>query len=474
MDDTPKILAQQQAFRAGVAELDITPDLDIQIGGDIGHRRPVERILDPLFARALVLEAQGRRYCLVSMDLIAVTEPWTDHLRQTIADRWGFDRSAVLIHAVQNHAAPDLGVIEFAGRHPWTDDPALWWLWGGDERYIHPTVERILTAVDRAMTNLQPAWAQIGRGVDGRSARNRRFVMRDGTAKCHPRTADPNILHCEGPIDPEVGLLLLHRQTDDLPIAALLHHTCHPCHFFGANLVSAGWPGAWAQAVRQFLGRDCIPLVLNGACGNIHHTDHLDVDYNQDRHAHERMGQKLADTTRAAFATAQPLTSYDFTWTSRRLSIPLRPLDRKLLAAAEKLLAEHPTPIWRDGDTTQAEWDWMYAVWRVDYENFFRQRQGSFPYEIQALRLGPLAVLGWPGEPFVEAQLHVKLESPAAFTWPAHMTSADAGYIPTRHALRRGGYETDAGVSSKLAPEALETIEYESLAMLRELFPTTP
>jgi len=31
--------------------------------------------------------------------------------------------------------------------------------------------------------------------------------MRDGSAKTHPGNCDPNILYCEGPIDPEAALL---------------------------------------------------------------------------------------------------------------------------------------------------------------------------------------------------------------------------------------------------------------------------
>ena len=82
---------------------------------------------------------------------------------------------------------------------------------------------------------------------------NRRFLMRDGTARTHPPCRDPNILQCEGPVDPEVGVAVLENGAGRA-VAALLHFTCHPMLW-----VSADWPGAWSNCVRQLLGGACVP-----------------------------------------------------------------------------------------------------------------------------------------------------------------------------------------------------------------------
>ena len=86
------------------------------------------------------------------------------------------------------------------------------------------------------------------------------------------------------------------------------------------------------------------------------------------------------------------------------------------------------------------------------------------------LRIGDLAVIGWPGEPFVEAQLAIKKGSPAAYTFVAHFCNDSAGYQPTREAFKRGGYETRTANWSKLAPEALEVVQDTTVEMLRELY----
>ena len=73
-------------LRAGAARVDITPEMGIQLAGDIGRLRPVEEIRERLYANALVVEAQGQRLCLLSADLLAIGCDWSDRIRQGAAE----------------------------------------------------------------------------------------------------------------------------------------------------------------------------------------------------------------------------------------------------------------------------------------------------------------------------------------------------------------------------------------------------
>jgi hypothetical protein len=101
-----------------------------------------------------------------------------------------------------------------------------------------------------------------------------------------------------------------------------------------------------------------------------------------------------------------------------------------------------------------------------------RRRQPQLQYEIQAMRIGDTAVVGLPGEPFVEGQLAIKLGSPAPQTYVAHCCSHYVGYLPTREAYARGGHEANRTYTywAKLAPGALETVTAAAVEMLQELF----
>ena len=452
---------------AGAATTDITPEMGIQLAGDIGRHRPVEEVRERLHAHALVLEREGRRCCLLSLDLLGVTNAWAAAIRQRAHERFGLEPDAVMVHVTQNHSAPTIGHFFirdecdlFPPEHPW--------LRGGDERYNRPAVDGILAAIGEASNRLQPVTAAAGRRMDGRVAFNRRFVLRDGTVRTHPPACDPSILHCEGPTDPEVGVMTF---TDDggRVVAALLHHTCHPTHGYPTRYVIADWPGAWADGVRAELGGQCVPLVLNGCCGNVSPSDHLHPSQTRD---HREMGRKLTASTVAALGQMSPLDASTLDWVSQVIPIPIRTLDPAQVGAARKLIADHPEPMWRDESKTSVEWDWVYAASVLDLHES-TQREPTYPYEIQAVRIGDAAVLALMGEPFVEAQLRIKLESPTAHTMVAHMCNGFVGYVPTKRAFAGGGYETRTANWSRLVPDALEIIESEAIDLLRELFATS-
>jgi len=130
------------ALRAGAAQVDITPPMGTQIAGDIGRYRPAEWVMDPIYAKALVLEWGGKKLCILSLDLLAICGAWVDEIRRRAAGL-GFEPGAVMCHVVQNHAAPSLGHLMVSEECDLTL-PGFDWLCGGDDRYHPIAVDRIL------------------------------------------------------------------------------------------------------------------------------------------------------------------------------------------------------------------------------------------------------------------------------------------------------------------------------------------
>jgi hypothetical protein len=74
--------------------------------------------------------------------------------------------------------------------------------------------------------------------------------------------------------------------------------------------------------------------------------------------------------------------------------------------------------------------------------------------EVQVFRIGDLAVVGLPGEFFVEYGLEIKKLSPARVTFVVGLANGCVGYVPTPEAFAQGGYEPTPWRYSRLAPEA--------------------
>src|SRR5205823_5558437 len=60
---------------------------------------------------------------------------------------------------------------------------------------------------------------------------------------------------------------------------------------------------------------------------------------------------------------------------------------------------------------------------------------------VQALRIGDVGIVGWPGETFTELGLELKARSPAPTTLALGYTNDLVGYLPTAEEYPYGGYE---------------------------------
>ncbi len=477
-------------LHAGAAQADITPRLGTPLAGAVAAHHTATSVLDPLFAKAVVFEQDGHRMGIVSLDVTIVTAPCTERIRAA-AERCGIDPSALMVHGTQTHSAPSTSGFMLDKDFPL--DPEFDWVNLHDEAFFEQATTGAIDAVERAVASLRPA--RIGSSCATRDdlAFNRRAIRRDGTcampwvySSIDKPLGQTDYRYVEGPIDPEVGVVWV--QGDNMrTIALLLHYTCHPVNVFyyrGKNhhgQVSADWPGIWASELAQMLGEDRLPdtvgaadvdsvapapvgVVLNGCCGNINPWPAYTPDFVPD---HERMGKELAETAKRALGVVQFSDSPQLGYRMLDLTLPMREIDADALAAARERIERDPKPVVDESGELDGTWYRAAALVSLD---LVRRRTPEEPYEVQVMRIGDIGLVGLPGEPFVEGQLRLKIESPAYPTFVAHCTSHYSGYMPTRDAFPRGGHEADLSWWSRRAPDALDTVVDAATELLRELF----
>ncbi len=456
-------------LHVGAAQVDITPQTGVHLSGDISRHRPARLVWDPLYARAIVLGSGDRTVCILTLDVTIVTEDYTQRIRQAASEATGLQPDAIMVHAVQNHSAPSLGVFmvdpEFQGIPPEHE-----WIKGSEKGYSAWAADRAVEAIVKAHESLQPAQVGMGSGIEGRMAFNRRAVMRDGKV-CMPGNAWPeplgptHIRYIEGPIDPELGVVCLRGDSLEMP-AVVASYTCHPVHVFPRPIVSGDWPGALSEELANACAGDPVVLVVNGACGNINPWPPFDPDYVED---HRTMGRTLAQMASKVIKALEFSDEAPVDFAVRRLPIPLRELTSDDLQWARGLLDANPQPLWTDDSCTAVDSDWMVAasIWSV---HLMRRRSETLDYEVQVIRIGDCAIVGLPGEPFVECGLQIKIASPTYPTYIAHCTTQYVGYIPTPDSLQRGGHEVSTRYWAKLAPEAFDMIVDGATGLLNEVF----
>ena len=87
----------------------------------------------------------------------------------------------------------------------------------------------------------------------------------------------------------------------------------------------------------------------------------------------------------------------------------------------------------------------------------------SFPMELSGLAIGPVALIGLPGEPFTGIGRGLKLAEGWDLVLPCCLTNGNEGYFPMQEAYDEGGYESQssffkAGVAELLIEEGTKVL----------------
>jgi len=406
------------AVRAGFAEVDITPPVGTL---KIGWLRKIvsTAVVDPLFARLAVLESGGERIGFVQLDTLSVRWSFAQLIRRRLAERYGLPGGNVMVSATHNHAGPAVANVGEVPR---------------DEGYCAELADRIVAAFGEAVDRLGPVELGFANVTEWTVSHNRRFVTRDGTCLTHARPDNPSILFVEGPIDPELAVIAA-RRPDGALAGLIVNFTCHPVHLGGGPELSAGYPGFVAQRLKESAGSP-VSLFLNGACGNISPGP---ASQPGGLHAHE-IGGRLVEDVRAALAKMTFRADVSLGVASRSIDLPYRRVTddeaRGRVRGAQRFI--NPA---------------LYDAGMPALLERIRTRKVQ-PAEVQVLFLGEWAVVGIPAEYFVEHGLRIKERAYPLHALISSCTNGMVGYVPTRAAFARGGYETTLAGSSRLAPEA--------------------
>ncbi|MFQ6132901.1 MAG: hypothetical protein ACE5R4_12750, partial [Armatimonadota bacterium] len=388
------------ALRAGFAEVDITPEVGTEKVGWL-RRIVADTVLDPLYARAMVLECNGTRLGLVSLDVLSVSREQVSSVRAAAA-ALGIPESHLMVAATHNHAGPAVCSSGPTKR---------------DDQYVALMLERTAQALREAVSSMVPARLGIASATEGRLSFIRRYIMKDGSVCTHPPSASPEIRCAEGVIDPQVGVLCL-KGDDDKVFGFAVNFACHPTQHGGDTCISAGYPGQLSLALKGEFGDGCVALFLNGAFGNIHAGNPLDPEFVEDMHG---IGATLAEDVCRLVPEMAFTDSVSLAARTTTLRLPIRDLDGSYGRAAK--------------------YQQMFAEPEV-YEDMRRKlaaRKAERDHEeaeVQCLTMGDeTAFVGIPAEYFAQLGLRIKIESRVPNTYVVGAANGMLGYVPHREAF---------------------------------------
>ena len=255
---------------------------------------------------------------------------------------------------------------------------------------------------------------------------------------------------------------------DGAPLAAVMNYACHAvCLMEDSYLLTADYPGFARHFLEERLGGGTA-LFLNGACGDVNPREaavgHGLASGGSFRIA-ERAGRNVAQEAARVWRKVNPTDDITLSFARRTISLPGN--HDRALQAAEKALADIERAASQPAEIPPyVTWRSRPSVTRARAALARAKERGSGPIccEVQAVRVGPIAFVGWPGEVFCELGMDLKERSPFRPTYVIGYANGAIGYVPTPEAFGEGGYEAES--AAHLADEAGLVLVDESLALL--------
>jgi hypothetical protein len=441
-----------EELQAGVAVVDITPPTGYRMAGYFNERLNTGTH-DPLQAKALVLRQGDERAALVFCDLVGITRPVSERARELAAKKTGIPAANILIAATHSHTGPlyDGALRQYLHERAIADK-------GADPHekidYSAVLAAKIAEAIDKAAKSTRTVAFSAGLARQEGLSFNRRFHMKDGAVQFNPGKLNPNIIRPAGPIDSDVGLLRFRAGDKDL---ALLTVFALHLDTVGGTEYSADFPFHLERKLRSVLGAEGVSLFGTGTCGDINHINISNNDPQKGQIEAGRIGTTLGETVQEALRKLKPQRSPQLAVRLTIVSAPLQKYDAEAIAQARKDMAKIGT----------REMPFLKQVETCKIISLQMLPKETLPMEVQVFRLSEeVAVVGLPGEVFVDLGLAIKQASPFPITLVIELCNDAPAYVPTIKAFKEGSYEV---VNSRVQPGGGEKLVEAATRLLKEL-----
>ena len=444
-------------LRAGFSRVNITPMLGIFVTGYFKPRY-AEGVLDELEINTLALAYGDTKVVLMSADLCGINQKLGKILTEDICAATGLPREGVYIHTTHTHTGPAM-----PGRCCEEAEGAL------IDEYWQFLRRKFADAAVMALADLKPAKMGYGVGDAPNISFIRRFRMKDGSIKTNPGVNNPDIVAPVGEVDTRVNVVRFDREGGDTLV--FVNFGDHP-DVVGGNLISADWPRFLRETVEKTLDNTkCV--FFNGAQGDVNHVNvhprggylndmFMDFDDVARGYKHsEYMGRVVTGGVLQAFDKVKYVDVQSLKSERRTIRVPANRATAEELVQAHKINDLHNAG--RDEDIPFK--GMMLTTVVAEAGRMVRLENGPdfFDMELSGVAVGPVALIGIPGEPFNGVGLGLKAAEGWELVCPCCLVNGSEAYFPMRECYEEGGYEAR---SSSMKAGCAELIIEEGTKLL--------
>ena len=450
-----------RTFQVGYASVNINPPLGCGIQGYYIPRF-AKGFLDDLEAHGIVLSLGETKIAMISVDTCELFAPIIARFRVAIEKATGIKGENLFISATHTHTGPLVQQTDAFEADP---EPI--------KRYVDFLVERMVDLVKLALLDLKPAKMGFITGyAPERVAYIRLYRMKDGTTMTCPPINDPNIDGPIGELDQRCHILRFDREGG--PSIVLFNYGVHADTVNG-ELLCSDWPGWMRRTLDKALdGVKCLCFVgCQGDVGSTHVNpcggDMNDTEISFDNEMKSPgmarfVGRALAGTVLQVYDKVEYVDVDDLQILHKFVEVDANRPAPEELPLAHKYKDLHDAG--RDDEIPYTAMALTIAVSEAIRMCNLEFGPDTFTLELTGLKIGPVAFLGIPGEPFTEIGVRIKETEGWKQIMPVCLTNGCEGYFPSPEAYAAGGYEAR---SSHFKPHVSHKIVEGCKELLQQL-----
>ena len=422
-------------FQVGYASVNINPPLGIGVDGYYIPRY-ASGFYDDLSASALTLAMGEKKFIIISVDCCLIPNPLIERMKDAIVSASNLPRESIIISATHTHTGPSLAVPAFP-----SDAEQV-------HKYVDFLVERIANLSVLALNELKPARMgyMVGHAPD-RIAYIRRYKMKDGNTQTCPPINDPNIDHPIGELDQRVNVLRFDREGADSVV--LLNYGLHADTVNG-DIICSDWCGWVKRTIEKALdGTKCICVM--GAQGDVGSTNvhPLPGDMNDTEISFDNemkswgmarfVGRALAGTILQVYDKVAYIDVDDIEILHKTLDVATNMPTKEQLPLAHKYKELHLAG--KDDEIPYEAMELTTVVAEAMRMCALENGPETVPLNMIGLRIGSVALVTVPGEPFTDVGVQIKDTPGWDMILPCALVNGYNGYFPMKSAFDEGGYE---------------------------------
>jgi len=287
---------QNNAIYGAVAQTEIT--------------NPEAEVLDPLYAKILILRRDDVAAVIIGMDTTAIGgcaisdgilpdggENLRPALQKVLHERFQISPESLLLNASHTHPAGRLLCNEAT------------------------QIQRIAEAIGEALARLEPVKIGVGAGVVDDLTMNRVIQLKDGSdwtlRHTNPSPWDDEVKTIR-PVDPGLCVIRVDK-TDGTALALLYNFGCHPLFGDVSGRITANFVKAASQVIEETLGGNAMAIFLQGAGGDV--MDRTFKTFTRPREV-DTMGTMLGIAVLRAWRKIKPQADIEFAVRTEVFALP--------------------------------------------------------------------------------------------------------------------------------------------------------